>query len=273
MSNTKLLTLCLCFFALLLGFQLGFLFGFVLGMLLGFCSVFIRLSLGLPSYARMRIPRQLLCEGEWLYLGEGCSFHYLAYDRDPNAAGAQKPVKPSAEDDAAERWREFQDRAKAAPVRVGSRASAKSYVEANAECIAELKSKGYRYADVAEMLNGVGIAITAQTLEYYYAEARRKRAVATAKPGSKPSAKPSAKPSKALPKAVSEPERPVNGEARANPSVEASAGRSKVEPAPSGQAALGERTRPPISSQVARPAEQTSGKLADAMRYMGEDEA
>jgi hypothetical protein len=182
-------------------------------------------------------------------------------------------VKPSAEDDAAERWREFQDRAKAAPVRVGSRASAKSYVEANAECIAELKSKGYRYVDVAEMLNGVGIAITAQTLEYYYAEARRKRAVATAKPGSKPSAKPSAKPSKALPKAVSEPERPVNGEARANPSVEASAGRSKVEPAPSGQAALGERTRPPISSQVARPAEQTSGKLADAMRYMGEDEA
>ena len=273
MSNTKLLTLCLCFFALLLGFQLGFLFGFVLGMLLGFCSVFIRLSLGLPSYARMRIPRQLLCEGEWLYLGEGCSFHYLAYDRDPNAAGAQKPVKPSAEDDAAERWREFQDRAKAAPVRVGSRASAKSYVEANAECIAELKSKGYRYVDVAEMLNGVGIAITAQTLEYYYAEARRKRAARTAKPGSKPSAKPSAKPSKALPKAVSEPERPVNGEARANPSVEASAGRSKVEPAPSGQAALGERTRPPISSQVARPAEQTSGKLADAMRYMGEDEA
>jgi hypothetical protein len=233
----------------------------------------MRLSLGFPSYARMRVPRQPLCEGEWLSLGEGCSFHYLAYDRDPNAAGAQKPVKPSAEDDAAERWREFQDRAKAAPVRVGSRASAKSYVEANAECIAELKSKGYRYADVAEMLNGVGIAITAQTLEYYYAEARRKRAARTAQPGSKPSAKPRAKPGKAMPKAVSEPERPVNGEPRANPSVEASAGRSKVEPAPSGQAALGERMRPPISSRVARPAEQTSGKLADAMRYMGEDEA
>ena len=190
MSNTKLLTLCLCFFALLLGFQLGFLFGFVLGMLLGFSSDIIRISLGFPSYGRMRALRQPLCEGEWLSLGEGCSFHYLAYDSDPNAAGAQKPVKPSAEDDAAERWREFQDRAKAAPVRVGSRASAKSYVEANAECIAELKSKGYRYADVAEMLNGVGIAITAQTLEYYYAEARRKRAARTAKPGSKPSAKP-----------------------------------------------------------------------------------
>ena len=170
----------------------------------------------------MRAPRQPLCEGEWFSFGEACSFHYLAYDRDPNAAGAQKPVKPSAEDDAAERWREFQERAKAAPVRVGSRASAKSYVEANADCIAELKSKGYRYVDVAEMLNGVGIAITAQTLEYYYAEARRKRAARTAKPGSKPSAKP-AQAGKALPKAVSEPERPVNGEARANPSVDASA--------------------------------------------------
>jgi len=150
-------------------------------ILFGFCSV-SRVT------AECAPECQPLCEGEWLSLGEGCSFHYLAYDRDPNAAGAQKPVKPSAEDDAAERWREFQDRAKAAPVRVGSRASAKSYVEANAECIAELKSKGYRYADVAEMLNGVGIAITAQTLKYYYAEARRKRAARTAKPGSKPSA-------------------------------------------------------------------------------------
>ena len=182
-------------------------------------------------------------------------------------------MKPSAEDDAAEKWRAFQERAKAAPVRAGSRGSAKSYVEANADCIAELKSKGYRYVDVAEMLNSVGIAITAQTLEYYYGVARRKRAARTAKPSSKPSAKPSAKTDKALPKAVSEPERLVNDEARANPSIEASAGRSKVEPAPSGEAALGERTRPPISSRVARPAEQSAGKLADAMRYMGEDEA
>ena len=189
------------------------------------------------------------------------------------AAGAQKPVKPSAEDDAAEKWRAFQERAKAAPVRAGSRGSAKSYVEANADLIAELKSKGYRYVDVAEMLNGVGIAITAQTLEYYYGAARRKRAARTAKPGSKPSAKPSAKAGETLPKAVSEPERLGSDEARSNPSVAASAGRSKVEPAPSGQAALGERTRPPISSRMARPAEQTSGKLADAMRYMGEDEA
>ena len=182
-------------------------------------------------------------------------------------------MTPSAEDDAAEKWRAFQQRAKAAPVRAGRRGSAKSYVEANADCIAELKSKGYRYVDVAEMLNGVGIAITAQTLEYYYGVARRKRAACTAKPGSKPSAKPSARTDQALPKAVSEPERLVNSKARANPSVEASAGRSKVELAPSGQAALGERTRPPISSRVARPAEQSSGKLADAMRYMGEDEA
>jgi hypothetical protein len=189
------------------------------------------------------------------------------------AVGARKPVNPSPEDDAAAKWREFQDRAKAAPVRVGSRASAKSYVEANAECIAELKSKGYRYADVAEMLNGVGIAITAQTLEYYYAEARRKRAARTAKPGSKPSSKPSARTGKVLPKAVPEPERPASNEARGNPSVAAGAGRSTVEPTPSGEAALGERTRPPISSQMARPAEQTSGRLADAMRYMGEDEA
>ena len=75
-------------------------------------------------------------------------------------------MKPSAEDDPTEKWREFRQRAKAAPVRAGSRGSAKSYVEANADCIAELKSKGYRYVDVAEMLNGVGIAITAQTLEY-----------------------------------------------------------------------------------------------------------
>jgi len=182
-------------------------------------------------------------------------------------------VKPSAEDDAAEKWRTFQQRAKAAPVRAGSRGSAKSYVEANADCIAELKSKGYRYVDVAEMLNGVGIAITAQTLEYYYGAARRNRAARTAKPGSKPSAKPSAKAGEALPKAVPEPERPADGEARANPSMEGSAGRSKVEPAPSGQAALGERTRPPISRQIEKPAEQSSGKLADAMRYMGEDEA
>ena len=182
-------------------------------------------------------------------------------------------MKPSAEDDTAERWREFQERAKAAPVRVGSRASAKSYVEANAECIAELKSKGYRYVDVAEMLNGVGIAITAQTLEYYYGAAKRKRAMGTAKPSPKPSTRPSAKTGKALPRAEPNAERSVNGEARTNPSVEASAGRSKVEPAPSGEAALGERSRPPISGQVARPAEQPSGKLADAMRYMGEDEA
>jgi hypothetical protein len=182
-------------------------------------------------------------------------------------------VKPSAEDDAAEKWRAFQERAKAAPVRAGSRGSAKSYVEANADCIAELKSKGYRYVDVAEMLNGVGIAITAQTLEYYYGAARRKRAARTAVPGSKASAKPSAKTVETLPKAVSKPERPVSDEARGNPSVIASAGRSIVEPAPSGQAALGERTRPPISRQVTRPVEQTSGRLADAMRYMGEDEA
>jgi hypothetical protein len=182
-------------------------------------------------------------------------------------------VKPSAEDDAAEKWRAFQEKARVAPIRAGSRGSAKSYVEANADCIAELKSKGYRYVDVAEMLNGVGIAITAQTLEYYYGAARRKRAARTAKPGSKPSAKPSAKTGEVLPKAVSEPERAVSDEARGNPSVGASTGRSKVGPAPSGGAALGERTRPPISSRVAKPAEQTSGKLADAMRYMGEDEA
>jgi hypothetical protein len=178
-------------------------------------------------------------------------------------------VKPSAEDDAAEKWRAFQERAKAAPVRVGSRGSAKAYVEANADSIAELKSKGYRYVDVAEILNGVGIAITAQTLEYYYREARRKRAARTAKPGSKPSAKTD----KALPKAVSEPERPVNDEARANPSMDAGAARSKIEPAPNGEAAIGERTRAPISRQIEKPAEQSSGKLADAMRYMGEDEA
>jgi hypothetical protein len=195
------------------------------------------------------------------------------YDGDANAAGAQKPVKPSAEDDAAEKWRAFQERAKAAPVRAGSRRSAKSYVEANADCIAELKSKGYRYVDVAEMLNGVGIAITAQTLEYYYAAVRRKRAARTAKPGPKPSAKPGAKTGKALPKAVSEPERPMPDEARANPSIDARVTRSRVEPAPSGEAALGERSPLPISSRVAKPIEQTSGKLADAMRYMGEDEA
>jgi hypothetical protein len=182
-------------------------------------------------------------------------------------------VKPSAEDDAAEKWRAFQERAKAAPVRAGSRGSAKSYVEANADCIAELKSKGYRYVDVAEMLNSVGIAITAQTLEYYYGVARRKRAVGTAKPSSKPSAKPSAKAGGALPKAVSEPERPVSDEARGNPSADAQAARSKVETAPSDQAALGERAHRPISRQIEKPAKQSSGKLADAMRYMGEDEA
>ena len=182
-------------------------------------------------------------------------------------------MKPNAEDDAAEKWRAFQERAKAAPVRAGSRGSAKSYVEANGDSIAELKSKGYRYVDVAEMLNGVGIAITAQTLEYYYGAARRKRAVGTAKPGSKPSAKPSAKAGEALPKAVSEPERPVSDEARANPSADAQAARSKVETPPSDQAALGERAHRPISRQIAKPAEQSSGKLADAMRYMGEDEA
>ena len=220
----------------------------------------------------MRALRQPSWQSEWSSYVISCIIHYLAYDGDPNAAGAQKPVKPSAEDDAAEKWRAFQQRAKAAPVRAGSRGSAKSYVEANADCIAELKSKGYRYVDVAEMLNGVGIAITAQTLEYYYGAARRKRAVGTAKPGSKPSAKPSAKTGKALPKAVSEPERLVNDEARANPSADAQAARSKVEPAPSGEA-LGERTRPPISGRVAKPAEQMSGRLADAMRYMGEDEA
>ena len=174
-------------------------------------------------------------------------------------------MKPSAEDDAAEKWRAFQERAKAAPVRAGSRGSAKSYVEANADSIAELKSKGYRYVDVAEMLNGVGIAITAQTLEYYYGVARRKRAVGTAKP--------SAKAGGALPKAVSEPERPVSDEARGNPSADAQAARSKVETAPSDQAALGERAHRPISRQIEKPAKQSSGKLADAMRYMGEDEA
>ena len=221
----------------------------------------------------MRALRQPLWQGERSSYVISCIIHYLAYDGDPNAAGAQKPVKPSAEDDAAEKWRAFQQRAKAAPVRAGSRGSAKAYVEANADCIAELKSKGYRYVDVAEMLNGVGIAITAQTLEYYYGAARRKRAACTAKPGSKPSAKPSAKTDKALPKAVSEPERPVNDEARANPSMDAGAARSKIEPAPNGEAAIGERTRPPISRQIAKPAEQSSGKLADAMRYMGEDEA
>ena len=182
-------------------------------------------------------------------------------------------MKPNAEDDAAEKWRAFQERAKAAPVRAGSRGSAKSYVEANADCIAELKSKGYRYVDVAEMLNGVGIAITAQTLEYYYGAARRKRAVGTAKPDSKPSAKPSAKAGEALPKAVSESERPVSDEARGNPSADAQAARSKVETAPSDQAALGELAHRPISRQIEKPAEQSSGKLADAMRYMGEDEA
>ena len=122
-------------------------------------------------------------------------------------------MTPSPEDDAAEKWRAFQERAKAAPVRAGSRGSAKSYVEANADCIAELKAKGYRYVDIAEMLNGVGIAITAQTLEYYYGEARRKRAARVAKPGSKPGAKAS----KALPKAVLKPERSVSDEVRANP--------------------------------------------------------
>ena len=182
-------------------------------------------------------------------------------------------MNPSPEDDAAAKWRAFQERARVAPIRAGSRGSAKSYVEANAECIAELKSKGYRYVDVAEMLNAVGIAISAKTLEYYCGVARRKRAAGTAKPGHKPSSKPSAKPGKALSKALSEPERLRNDEVRGNPSVEASAGRSKVEPAPSGEAALGERTRTTISGQVARPREQTSGRLADAMRYMGEDEA
>lgn len=221
----------------------------------------------------MRALRQPLWQGEWLPFVMPCIIYYLTYDSSPNAAGAQTPVKPSAEDDAAEKWRAFQERAKAAPVRAGSRGSAKSYVEANADCIAELKSKGYRYVDVAEMLNGVGIAITAQTLEYYYGAARRKRAARTAKPGSKPSAKPSARTDKALPKAVSEPERPVNDEARANPSMDAGAPRSKIEPAPNGEAAIGERTRPPISRQIEKPAEQSSGKLADAMRYMGEDEA
>ena len=191
--------------------------------------------------------------------------------------GAQKSVNPCAEDDAAEKWRAFQETAKLAPVRVGSRGSAKSYVEANADCIAELKSKGYRYLDIAEMLNGVGIAITAQTLEYYYGAARRKRAAKTPKPDSKPSANPSAKPAKkthkALPKADSELERRVSDEAKANPSADAREGRTKVEPTPSGEATLGERTRLPISGRVAKPAEQRSGKLGDAMRYMGEDEA
>ena len=182
-------------------------------------------------------------------------------------------MKPSAEDDAAEKWKAFQQRAKAAPVRAGSRGSAKAYVEANAECIAELKSKGYRYVDVAEMMNGVGIAITAQTLEYYYGEVRRKRATYRAKPNSNPSAKPNAKTHRALPKSLSEPERKTSAEARTNQSADANAARSKVDTAPSHQAALGERTRPPISSQVARPVEHPSGKLANAMRYMGEDEA
>jgi hypothetical protein len=186
-------------------------------------------------------------------------------------------VKPSAEDDPTEKWREFQQRAKAAPVRVGNRGSAKAYVEANADSIAELKSKGYRYVDVAEILNGVGIAITAQTLEYYYREARRKRATRSAKPGSKPGSKPSSKPyskpNEPIPKSVLEPKGRVSGEARANPSADAQAARSKVETAPSDQAALGERAHRPISRQIEKPAEQSSGKLADAMRYMGEDEA
>ena len=189
------------------------------------------------------------------------------------AAGARKPVNPSVEDDAAAKWRAFQERAKAAPIRAGSRGSAKSYVEANAECIAELKSKGYRYVDVAEMLNGVGIAISAKTLEYYCGVARRKRAAGTAKPGPEPSSKPSAKTGKGSPKALSEPERLRSDEASGNPNVAPSAGRSKVEPTPSGEAALGERKRPPISNQMARPPEQTSRRLADAMRYMGEDDA
>ena len=56
-------------------------------------------------------------------------------------------------------------------IRAGSRGSAKSYVEANAECITELKSKGYRYVDVAEMLNGRfidrdrGLAVAAYYVE------------------------------------------------------------------------------------------------------------
>jgi hypothetical protein len=186
-------------------------------------------------------------------------------------------VKPSAEDDPTEKWREFQQRAKAAPVRVGNRGSVKAYVEANADSIAELKSKGYRYADVAEILNGVGIVITAKTLEYYYGEARRKRAARSAKPGSKPSSKPSSKPyskpSEPIPKSVLEPERGVSGGARANHSAGANAALSKVEIMPSDRVGLAEPAPKPISRQIEKPAEQSSGKLADAMRYMGEDEA
>jgi hypothetical protein len=182
-------------------------------------------------------------------------------------------VKPSAEDDPTEKWREFQQRARAAPVRVGNRGSAKAYVEANADSIAELKSKGYRYVDVAEILNGVGIAITAQTLEYYYREARRKRATRSAKPGSKPSSKPYSKPNEPIPKSVLEPKGRVSGEARTNHSAGANVALSKVEIMPSDRAGLGGPARKPISRQIEKAAEQSSGKLADAMRYMGEDEA
>jgi hypothetical protein len=186
-------------------------------------------------------------------------------------------VKPSAEDDPTEKWREFQQRAKAAPVRVGNRGSVKAYVEANADSIGELKSKGYRYVDVAEILNGVGIAITAKTLEYYYGEARRKRAARSAKPGSKPGSKPSSKPyskpSESAPKSVLESERGVSGEARANHSAGANAALSKDQIMPSNRAGLEEPAPKAISRQIEKPAEQSSGKLADAMRYMGEDEA
>jgi hypothetical protein len=183
------------------------------------------------------------------------------------------PVKPSAEDDPTEKWREFQQRAKAAPVRVGNRGSVKAYVEANADSIAELKSKGYRYVDVAEILNGVGIAITAKTLEYYYGEARRKRAARSAKPGSKHSSKPYSKPCGSAPKSVLESERGVSGEARANHSAGANAALSKDQIMPSNRARLAEPAPKAISRQIEKPAEQSSGKLADAMRYMGEDEA
>ncbi len=42
---------------------------------------------------------------------------------------------------------------------------------------------------------------------------------------------------------------------------------------PSDRVGLAEPAPKPISRQIEKAAEQSSGKLADAMRYMGEDEA
>jgi len=177
-------------------------------------------------------------------------------------------VKPSAEDDAASDGESFRI-GEGSPVRVGSerRPSPMSRPTPSASR-AEIQGLPIcRRSGNAEWRRNSDHSSDPEIL---LRRGEAKASGADSEAWSKPSAKPSAKPGKALRKRCPNPRA---SERRSESQPERGGERESIESrtAPSGQAALGERARP-RSAVVASPRADV-GKAADAMRYMGEDEA